>query len=86
MQKLSESEWADAVVATCQTIASIEIGKHTASLLLAYRIAHYFNITVFATILAVTLAQALIQLVLYWHHSVTFPEKMLSNIQRGWYV
>lgn len=44
--KLSQSELADAVGTTRQTITSIEVGKYTASLVLAYRIAHYFNLTI----------------------------------------
>ena len=31
---------------TRQTITSIEVGKYTASLGLAYKIAHYFNLTI----------------------------------------
>lgn len=42
--KLSQSELADAVGTTRQTITSIEVGKYTASLVLAYKIAHYFNL------------------------------------------
>lgn len=41
--KLSQEELALAVGVTRQTITSIEIGKYTASLELAYRIAHYFG-------------------------------------------
>ena len=41
--KLSQEELALAVGVTRQTITSIEIGKYTASLLLAYKIARYFN-------------------------------------------
>ena len=41
---LSQSELADAVGTTRQTITSIEVGKYTASLVLAYKIAHYFNL------------------------------------------
>ena len=44
--KLSQSELADAVGTTRQTITSIEVGKYTASLVLAYKIAHYFNLTI----------------------------------------
>ena len=39
--KLSQTELADAVGTTRQTITSIEVGKYTASLVLAYKIAHY---------------------------------------------
>lgn len=31
---------------TRQTITSIEVGKYTASLPLAYKIAHYFGLTI----------------------------------------
>lgn len=41
--RLSQQELADAVGTTRQTITSIEIGKYTASLPLAFRIAHYFR-------------------------------------------
>ncbi|NMP37264.1 MAG: helix-turn-helix transcriptional regulator [Clostridiales bacterium] len=44
--KISQGELADAVGTTRQTITSIEVGKYTASLPLAYRIAHYFNLTI----------------------------------------
>ena len=44
--KLSQEELADAVGATRQTITSIEVGKYTASLPLAYKIAHYFGLTI----------------------------------------
>lgn len=44
--KLSQSELADAVGTTRQTITSIEVGKYTASLVLAYKIAHYFDKTI----------------------------------------
>ncbi|MBR1849196.1 MAG: helix-turn-helix transcriptional regulator [Lachnospiraceae bacterium] len=43
---LSQTELADPVRTTRQTITSIEVGKYTASLGLAYRIAHYFNLTI----------------------------------------
>ena len=42
-QKLSQEELALAVGVTRQTITSIEIGKYTASLVLAYRIAKFFG-------------------------------------------
>lgn len=45
-QKLSQSELADIVGTTRQTITSIEVGKYTASLGLAYKIAHYFNLSI----------------------------------------
>lgn len=44
--KLSQGELADIVGTTRQTITSIEVGKYTASLGLAYKIAHYFNLTI----------------------------------------
>lgn len=44
--KLSQEELADAVGTTRQTITSIETGKYTASLPLAYRIAHHFGLTI----------------------------------------
>ena len=44
--KLSQTELADAVGTTRQTITSIEVGKYTASLVLAYKIAHYFNLPI----------------------------------------
>ena len=42
-QKLSQEELAYAVGVTRQTITSIEVGKYTASLPLAYKIARYFD-------------------------------------------
>ena len=45
-QKLSQEELALAVGVTRQTITSIEVGKYTASLPLAYKIAHYFGRTI----------------------------------------
>lgn len=45
-RKLSQTELADAVGTTRQTITSIEVGKYTASLVLAYKIAHYFDLTI----------------------------------------
>lgn len=44
--KLSQAELADAVGTTRQTITSIEVGKYTASLVLAYKIARYFDLTI----------------------------------------
>lgn len=46
IHKLSQEELAEAVGTTRQTITSIEIGKYTASLPLAYKIAHYFGMTI----------------------------------------
>ncbi len=42
-RKLSQEELAEAVGTTRQTITSIEVGKYTASLPLAYKIAHFFG-------------------------------------------
>ena len=42
-RKLSQSELAFAVGTTRQTITSIECGKYTASLPLAWKIANYFG-------------------------------------------
>ncbi len=42
-QKLSQEELAMAVGVTRQTITSLEVGKYTASLILAYKIATYFH-------------------------------------------
>lgn len=44
--KISQEELALAVGTTRQTITSIETGKYVASLLLAYRIAKYFGMTI----------------------------------------
>ncbi len=46
LHKLSQAELADAVGTTRQTITSIEVGKYTASLVLAYKISHYFGLTI----------------------------------------
>ncbi len=45
-RKLSQEELALAVGTTRQTITSIEVGKYTASLVLAYKIARYFGLTI----------------------------------------
>lgn len=45
-RKLSQEELADAVGTTRQTITSIEVGKYTASLVLAYKIAKFFDLTI----------------------------------------
>ena len=45
-QKLSQEELADAVGTTRQTITSIEVGKYTASLPLAYKLARFFGLTI----------------------------------------
>lgn len=44
--KLSQEELALAVGTTRQTITSIEVEKYTASLILAYKIAHYFQLSI----------------------------------------
>ncbi len=44
--KLSQEELALAVGVTRQTITSLEVGKYTASLVLAYKIARYFGKTI----------------------------------------
>ena len=46
LHKLSQEELADAVGTTRQTITSIEVGKYTASLPLAYKIAKFFDLTI----------------------------------------
>lgn len=45
-KKLSQEELALAVGTTRQTITSIEVEKYTASLVLAYKIAHYFDLKI----------------------------------------
>ena len=45
-RKLSQEELALAVGTTRQTITSIETGKYIASLPLAYKIAHYFGLSI----------------------------------------
>lgn len=42
-RRISQEELARAVGVTRQTITSIEVGKYTASLPLAYKIARYFG-------------------------------------------
>lgn len=44
--KISQEELALAVGVTRQTITSIEVEKYTASLVLAYKIARYFDMTI----------------------------------------
>ena len=44
--KLSQEELAQAVGTTRQTITSIEVEKFTASLVLAYKIARHFGLTI----------------------------------------
>ena len=45
-RKLSQEELAVAVGTTRQTITSIEVGKYTASVVLAYKISHYFGLSI----------------------------------------
>lgn len=45
-KKMSQEELALEVGTTRQTITSIEVEKYTASLVLAYKIAHYFELTI----------------------------------------
>lgn len=44
--KISQEELAKAVGVTRQTITSLEVGKYTASLALAYKISHYFHLSI----------------------------------------
>lgn len=46
VHKISQEELARSVGVTRHTITSIEVGKYTASLLLAYKIAKYFGLTI----------------------------------------
>ena len=45
-KKLSQADFAEIVGVTRQTITSIETGKYTASLPLAYKIAKYFGLKI----------------------------------------
>lgn len=45
-KRISQEELALAVGVTRQTITSIEVEKYVASLPLAYKIAHYFNMSI----------------------------------------
>lgn len=45
-RKLSQEELALEVGTTRQTITSIEVGKYTASLVLAYKIAKFFELSI----------------------------------------
>ena len=45
-RKISQEQLELAVGTTRQTITSIEVGKYTASLALAYKIAHFFGLTI----------------------------------------
>ena len=44
--KITQNELADAVNVTRQTIISLENGKYNASLILAHKIAQYFNVSI----------------------------------------
>ena len=45
-RRVSQAELADAVDVTRQTIISLENGRYNASLLLAHKIARYFELTI----------------------------------------
>lgn len=45
-RRISQAELAEAVAVTRQTIISLENGRYNASLLLAYKIARYFETTI----------------------------------------
>lgn len=45
-RKMSQEELANAVGTTRQTITSIEVEKYMASLVLAYKIAHFFGLQI----------------------------------------
>lgn len=45
-RRISQEELAEAVGVTRQTITSIECEKYTASLVLAYKIARYFGLSI----------------------------------------
>lgn len=45
-KRVTQSELADAVEVTRQTIISLEGGRYNASLLLAHKIAQYFGMTI----------------------------------------
>lgn len=46
VRKVTQNELADAVNVSRQTIISLENGRYNASLLLAYKIAKYFDVTI----------------------------------------
>lgn len=45
-RRLSQAELADALEVTRQTIISLESGRYNASLLLAHKIARFFDLTI----------------------------------------
>ena len=45
-RRMTQSELADALGVTRQTIISLENGKYKASLILAHKIAQYFGVTI----------------------------------------
>lgn len=45
-RRITQSELADAVEVTRQTIISLENGKYNASLILAHKIAQYFELSI----------------------------------------
>ena len=45
-RKITQNELADALEVTRQTIISLESGKYKASLILAHKIAQYFELTI----------------------------------------
>ena len=45
-RRLSQAELADALEVTRQTIISLESGRYNASLILAHKIAQYFDLTI----------------------------------------
>ena len=45
-RRISQAELADAVEVTRQTIISLENGRYNASLVLAYKIARYFGLSI----------------------------------------
>ena len=45
-KKVTQNELADAVGVTRQTIISLENGKYNASLILAHKIAQFFNVAI----------------------------------------
>ena len=45
-RRISQAELAEAVAVTRQTIISLESGRYNASLLLAHKIAKYFDLTI----------------------------------------